>query len=108
HARRVRSFETVDHLQDGCDGVNDWQRPMPFQTVVQRAAASEFHGDGGHAVNLLAAVDVNDIRMVHGGGEAALAQKALAVLFASEGVAHDFQGNAAAARDVFALVDLAH
>jgi len=69
---------------------------------------NQFHGNHRCPSDLLAAVNVNDIRMIHRRRQPPLAKKPFAVLVGSQSVAHDLQRDAPPSLRLLGLVDLPH
>ena len=72
------------------------------------AAGDQFHGDDGHAPNLLRAENIDAVGMVDGSGQAALAEETLARVGRIKGVAEHLEGHAATVFRVLGFIARAH
>ncbi|MFM1943835.1 MAG: hypothetical protein RI897_2817, partial [Verrucomicrobiota bacterium] len=104
----VGGLEAADDIENGIDCLAYGQGAVFVELVFERAAAGDFHGDDGLAVDFLASEDIEAIGVVDFGGEAAFAQEALAHFGIIELVAELFQGDAASGGEVFGFVDGSH
>ena len=70
--------EARHELERRVDGRGRRQRPVRLQTIGERPL-HQLHRDGGVAVDLRSREHEDAVRMIDGGGEAALAIEALAL-----------------------------
>ena len=70
-----RPLEAVEDLEDGVDGVAEGERALAVDAVAQGAAGDDLHGGEEAPVDLLGGVDVDEVRVAEGAGEAALAEE---------------------------------
>ena len=108
NARGVRGIEPGNELQDGIHRLGWGSGPLSLIRSFKRPAGQQFHGDDRHAVDLLAAEDVDAVRMIDGRGQLAFAQKARAVAGIGEPPAQDLDRDAPAMVELLGCVDFAH
>jgi hypothetical protein len=104
----LRRIESADDVEDRGDGYCWRQRPFGGDAILQRAAWQQLHRDDWSTGDLLAAEDVDRVRMADRGGELTLAQKACAFVGILHSAAQYFERDAASAFNVLGLVDLTH
>lgn len=73
HVDPGRGVEPGDQLERRIDRVGRLERAAGTHLVLERPVRRQLHGDGRHTLDLLGAVDVDRVRMAHGGRQAALA-----------------------------------
>ena len=107
-AFRVRGVERVRDLDSQREQHFQIQWPAP-DSVLQRQAVEEFHGDESFAVLVVNLVNGADVRMVQGRGSFGFALKAAQGLrIFGNVVGQELEGDKAAQLHVFRLVDNAH
>ncbi len=72
---RVQSRERREHVEADPDRLRDFERTV-LQSLVQRFAVEQLHGDEQVALVLADLVDLADVGVVHAGGGAGLAPEA--------------------------------
>ena len=84
------------------------QGTLGGDAILQRAAGQQLHRDDRDAGDLLAAEDVDGVRMADRGGELPLAQKPRAFVGVLQAAAQHLERNPSTALGVLGFVDLAH
>ena len=76
----MSGFESGNDLENRINRLDWGERPVFLDPVLQRPARQQLHRDHGDSRDVLAAIDVDDVRMAHCGGELAFAQKSRAIV----------------------------
>jgi hypothetical protein len=102
----VGGVESAAHLGEDAEGAVDVQPALGPEQLAQVGAVDVAHGDEEHAVHLAGPEDGHDVEMVEGGGQARLADEALAELrVLGELGAQDLQGHPPGQVEVLGEVD---
>ena len=107
-ARGLRGVEPADDVEHRGDRHGRRQRTLGGDAILQRAAGQQLHRDDRHAGDLLAAEDVDGVRMADRGGELSLAQEPRAFVGVLQAAAQHLERDPSPALDVLGFVDLAH
>ena len=104
----VRGFESRDDLEHRINRLDRRERPLFLNPLLQCPTRQQLHRDCRHALDVLAAVDVDDVRVVHGGGELAFPQKSRAIDGIAQPRTQHLQGDAAPVLEVLGLIHFTH